>query len=375
MDDVLITGTGLFTPEYSVTNAELVASLSEANVRWNAEHAREIESGALEERDMPSEKFIVKASGIGHRYVLEKQGLLDPTRLRPRLPTRREDEISIQAEMCLAPAREALGQAGRAPADVDLVIVGASNLQRAYPAVAIEVQAALGAGGFAYDMNVACSSATFAIQNAVDAVRGGSARCALVLNPEITSGHNNFELREFHFIFGDACTAVVIESADSASAKETWTVLGTRLATRFSNNIRNDAGFLNRSEEPARHPHELLFRQNGRQVFHDVCPMVAEHIRVHLEDVGLSTDAVKRLWLHQANLGMNKLIAKTLLGREPEPEEAPVILDEYANTSSAGSVIAFHKHREGLAVGDAAVLCSFGAGYSVGSVLLRKRSE
>ena len=69
---------------------------------------------------------------------------------------------------------------------------------------------------------------------------------------------------------------------------------------------------------------------------------------------------------------MNKLIAKTLLGREAEEHEAPVILDEYANTSSAGSVIAFHKHRDGLGAGDLAVLCSFGAGYSVGSVILRK---
>ena len=69
---------------------------------------------------------------------------------------------------------------------------------------------------------------------------------------------------------------------------------------------------------------------------------------------------------------MNRTIAKTLLGREVAPEEAPIILDEYANTSSAGSVIAFHKHRGGIAVGEVAVLCSFGAGYSIGSVLLRK---
>jgi beta-ketodecanoyl-[acyl-carrier-protein] synthase len=69
------------------------------------------------------------------------------------------------------------------------------------------------------------------------------------------------------------------------------------------------------------------------------------------------------------------LIAKTLLGRDPDPEEAPVILDEYANTSSAGSVIAFHKHRDGLRAGDAAVLCSFGAGYSIGSVVLRKDAD
>jgi len=374
---ILITGTGLFTPRDGISNEELVASLSEAVERWNADHRDEISSGELEERDLPSEKFIVKASGIGHRYVMDKAGVLDPKRLRPRLPLRGEDELSIQAEICVAAAREALAQAGRDGADLDAVIVGCSNLQRAYPAVAIEVQEALGADGFAYDMNVACSSATFAIQNGVDAIRSGSARRVLVLNPEITSGHNNFELREFHFIFGDACTAVVLEAEEHAGREdgqgEAWEVLGTRLATKFSNNIRNDAGFLNRSEDGERHPHELVFRQNGRRVFKDVCPMVAAHIRDHLEALEIRVDGLKRLWLHQANLGMNKLIAKTLLGRDPEPEESPVILDEYANTSSAGSVIAFHKHRDGLVSGDLAVLCSFGAGYSVGSVILRKQ--
>ncbi len=375
MGRILITGTGLFTPPDSVTNEELVVSLGEANEKWNAAHREEIERGEREERDLPSEKFILRASGIGHRYMMDKAGVLDPDRLRPRLPLRREDELSIQAEICIAAAREALGQAGREGADLDAVIVGCSNLERAYPAIAIEVQEALGVGGFAYDMNVACSSATFAIQNAVDAIRSGHARRVLVLNPEITSGHNNFELREFHFIFGDACTAVVLESEEHAGGGEAWEVLGTRLATKFSNNIRNDAGFLNRCEDGERDPHELLFRQNGRQVFKEVCPMVAEHIRVHLEESGVAVEEIKRLWLHQANLGMNKTIARTLLGREVDTDEAPVILDEYANTSSAGSIIAFHKHREGLAVGDTAVLCSFGAGYSMGSVILRKHGD
>lgn len=373
MSRILITGTGLFTPPDSVTNAELVASLGAANEKWNAEHRSEIERGDLEERDMPSEKFILRASGIGHRFMMDKKGVLDPDRLRPRLSLRSEEELSIQAEICMAAAQQALAQAGRQATDVDAVIVGCSNLQRAYPAIAIEVQEALGAGGFAYDMNVACSSATFAIQNAVDALRSGSARCVLVLNPEITSGHNNFELREFHFIFGDACTAVVLESEESAGKGESWEVLGTRLATKFSNNIRNDAGYLNCSEDGERDPFELVFRQNGRQVFKEVCPMVAEHIRSHLEDSGIAVDDLKRLWLHQANLGMNKMISKRLLGRDPEPHEAPVILDEYANTSSAGSIIAFHKCRDGLSEGDLAVLCSFGAGYSIGSVILRKR--
>lgn len=375
MSRTVITGTGLFTPSDSITNAELVASLSKANERWNAEHREAIERGDVLERDMPSERFIEKASGVGHRYVMDKTGVLDPDRMHPRLPLRTEDELSIQAEICVAAAEEALAQAGRTGADIDAVIVGCSNLQRAYPAVAIEVQAALGAGGYAYDMNVACSTATFAMQNAVDAIRSGSAKCVLVLNPEITSGHNNFELREYHFIFGDACTATILEAEESAGGGETWEVLGTRLVTKYSNNIRNDFGFLNRSEDGVRDPHELVFRQNGRRVFKEVCPMVAEHIREHLSELDVPIESVKRMWLHQANLGMNKLIAKTLLGREVEPEEAPVILDEYANTSSAGSVIAFHKHRDGLGAGDHAVLCSFGAGYSIGSLILRKRSD
>ena len=375
MSRVVIRGTGLFTPEGGVTNDELVASLTAATLRWNEANADAIARGELVARDLPSAKFIVRASGVGHRYVIDKSGVLDPVRLRPRLRRRGEEELSLQAEICVAAARDALAQAGRSGSEVDAIVVGCSNLQRPYPAIAIEVQAALGAGGFAYDMNVACSSATFAIQNVVDALRSGHARCALVLNPELTSGHTNFELREFHFIFGDACTAVVLEredAADGARGGETWEVLGTRLVTRFSNNIRNDAGFLNRCEEPAREPHELLFRQNGRQVANEVCPMVVEHLRAHLAEAGISVERVRRLWLHQANLAMNRTIAKTLLAREASAEEAPVILDEYANTSSAGSVIAFHEHRDGIEVGECAVLCSFGAGYSIGSVLLRK---
>ncbi len=370
---VAITGTGLFTPPESVSNAELVASLTEAALKWNAEHAEEIARGDVAERALPDEEFIVKASGIERRYVMEKSGVLDPARLRPRLETRTEDQLGIQAEMSLPAIHEALEQAGRRPADVDAVIVGCSNLQRAYPAVAIEIQDALGAGGWGYDMNVACSSATFSVQAAVDALRNASASCVVVVNPEITSGHNNFELRDFHFIFGDACTALVLERTTDATAPAPWEVLGTRLATKFSNNIRNDFGFLNSSEVVPRDPHELVFRQHGQMVFREVCPMVADHIAAHLDTLGIDAGDIRRFWLHQANLKMNQLIAKGVLGRLPDDTEAPVILDEYANTSSAGSIIAFHLHRSDLGAGDLGVICSFGAGYSVGSVVVRRR--
>jgi beta-ketodecanoyl-[acyl-carrier-protein] synthase len=368
----IVSGSGLWTPEESISNEELVASHVASVERFNGENTAAIAAGEVEERDPSSVRFIVKASGIHSRYVTDKAGVLDPERMRPRLPLRGNDEPSIQCELSLIAIREALARAGREPGEVDALLVACSNLQRPYPAIAVEVQDALGASGWAYDLNVACSSATFGIQAACDAIANGHARCAVVVSPEITSGHNNFEIRDSHFIFGDACTAVVVEGREGCRGKTGFEVLGTKLETRFSNNIRNNFGFLNRCEVEPRAPHDKLFRQRGRQVFREVCPMVAKHIEEHLAARDLSIGDVKRMWLHQANLGMNQRIARTLLGRNPEPHEAPVILDEYANTSSAGSVIAFHKFHEDLALGDVGVLCSFGAGYSVGSVLLRK---
>jgi beta-ketodecanoyl-[acyl-carrier-protein] synthase len=370
--DVVITGTGLFTPPYSISNAELAASLSIAVNRWNEEHADKIATGEAVARTLPDEEFIERASGIKSRFVMEKEGILDPDRLRPHLPLRGEDELGLQAEMAMPAVMEALAQAGRRPDEVDCVIVGCSNLQRAYPAVAIEIQHALGADGWAYDMNVACSSATFSMQAGVDALTNGSADCVVVVHPEITSGHNNFALRDHHFIFGDACTAMVLERNDDAVAAERWHVLGGKLSTKFSNSIRNDFGFLNPCEDGERDPFELVFRQRGQQVFKEVVPLVVHHIQDQLAAVGMEAETIRRFWLHQANLKMNQLIAKNVLGRIPDQNEAPVILDRYANTSSAGSVIAFHLHRDDLVRGDIGVICSFGAGYSIGSLVVRK---
>jgi beta-ketodecanoyl-[acyl-carrier-protein] synthase len=236
-----------------------------------------------------------------------------------------------------------------------------------------EIQHALGVTGFGFDMNVACSSATFGIEQAVNAVRSGTARAVLVVNPEITSAHLAWRDRDCHFIFGDVCTAVIVERAETAPPGS-WAVLGTRLATQFSNNIRNNFGFLNRCEDSDPDAREKLFMQEGRKVFKEVCPMAAEHIAGHLASLGLAPAGVRRYWLHQANLAMNQLVGRRLLGRDATADEAPVILDEFANTASAGSIIAFHRHREDLAAGDLGVICSFGAGYSIGSVIVRRVS-
>lgn len=370
---IVISGTGLWTPAQSITNEELVASFNRYVELYNSANATAIEAGDVEALQPSSVEFIEKASGIKQRYVLDKEGILDPERMKPRIAERGDDEISVQAEIAVKAIEQALADAGRTPADVDAILVACSNMQRPYPAMAVEIQHYLGMErGWGYDMNVACSSATFGLQAAVDAVRSGSANCIMVVNPEICSGHLAWEDRDCHFIFGDVATAMVVEREENASSNSQWRVLGTKLATQFSNNIRNNFGFLNRADESGVGARDKLFRQEGRRVFREVCPMVAKQISEHIGELGLAAEDLRRMWLHQANLAMNQFIARRVLGRDATEDEAPVILDEYANTSSAGSIIAFHRYKDDLQAGDKGVICSFGAGYSIGSVIVEK---
>lgn len=373
MRDVVITGTGLYQPPHQISNAELVEAFNAYVDRFNTEHAADIAAGRQDALAHSSVEFIEKASGIKNRYVMDKAGVLDPMRMYPRIPARADDQWSVMADMAVDAAKKACEQAGRSPSDIDAVYCAAANMQRAYPAMACEIQAALGAKGYGFDMNVACSSATFAIEQAVNAVRCGTAQCALVVNPEITSAHLEWRDRDCHFIFGDVCTAILIEPAESAVSAERWTVLGTQLATQYSNNIRNNFGFLNRCEDSNGTERDKTFRQEGRKVFKEVVPLAAAHIEGHLGKLGFEPLGVQRYWLHQANQGMNQFVIKKLVGADAGSAVAPIILDEWANTASAGSIIAFHEHRADLKSGDLGVICSFGAGYSIGSVIVRKQ--
>ncbi|MGO1160208.1 beta-ketoacyl-ACP synthase III [Acinetobacter lwoffii] len=365
---IRITGTGLFHPEHVITNEELVESLNAYVELFNHENADKIAAGEVEARRGSSADFIEKASGVQRRYVVEKSGILDPKRLRPNLREREDDEISLQAEWGVIAAKQAMENAGVTAEDIDIVILSCSNLQRAYPAVAIEIQTALGIKGYAYDMNVACSAATFGLKQAYDAIKAG-ARRVLLVNVEITSAHTDFRSRDCHFIFGDVATASIIENTDSKTGFE---ILDSELFTQFSNNIRNNFGFLNTSENAD--IDDKRFRQDGRKVFKEVCPLVAKMITAQLEKNQIEPTGVKRFWLHQANASMNELILKLVVGKEnAKPGLVPIILNEFANTSSAGVIIALHRSAHEVEDGEYGVLCSFGAGYSVGSILVQKR--
>jgi beta-ketodecanoyl-[acyl-carrier-protein] synthase len=370
---IVISGVGVWHPKDSITNEELVESYNAYADAFNAENKNKIEAGELAAVPYSSAEFIEKASGIKSRYIYQKEGALDITRMKPKIAPRAEDELTQQAEIADEAAKLAMASANVSSDEIDAVIVSCAYTQRAYPAIAIEVQEALNIEGFGFDMLVACSAATFGMHRAYEMLSARNATRVLVINPELVSPQINYADRDSHFIFGDVATATVLELAETAKSEHVYDVLSTKALTKYSNNIRSNFGYMTRAEDVDPYGADKLFHQAGRKVFKEVCPMAAAHIEAHLASHDITPQGVKRWWLHQANINMNTLICKRLLGRDADRTEAPIVLDEFANTASAGSVIAFGLNHEDLVSGDIGVLCSFGAGYSIGSLVVRKR--
>ncbi|HSD90571.1 MAG TPA: beta-ketoacyl-ACP synthase III [Kofleriaceae bacterium] len=356
-----ITGAGVWHPEHILTNEELCVAFNEFVRRANA-------AGAEPPLKESSPEFIEKASGIKRRYIVDKTGVLDPERMCPNVPDRPEDQLCVQAEFAVNAVNRALAAAGRAGEDVDFVVCGTSMLQRSYPAIAIEVQHAIGAHGLGFDLTLGCSSGVAAIQVAVTAIQAGQASCAVVVSPELMSGHNNWRERDGHFLFGDAAVALVIEKARPGA----WEILSIRAMSKFSSNIRNNFGFMNRFDPATQFAVDKLFHQQGRRVYKDVIPMASKFIADHVQSHGIAASEVARYWLHQANQNMNELISERILGRPATRVEAPVIIDTYGNTASAGAAIAFTENNADLPAGSYGLLSAFGAGYSIGSIMMQR---
>ena len=131
MRPAVIAATGLYTPPDSISNAELVEAFNAYVERFNAENAATIAEGRIEALLPSSVEFIEKASGIKSRYVVEKSGILDPALMRPDIPERPNEQISVLAEIAVKAADEALERWGKPRKRIGAVLCAASNMQRA----------------------------------------------------------------------------------------------------------------------------------------------------------------------------------------------------------------------------------------------------
>ncbi len=377
MVDVAITGTGTFVPGNKITNEELVEAFNAHVDQFNEEHKADIEAGLVTAKQYSSAAFVEKASGIKSRNLVDVEGVMDLNRMISKMPEGGHgtfEDPCLQAHMGIEAAKAALKQSGLDATDIDQIVCSSAVMQRAFPAIGIEIQHHLGTKGSAIDMVMACSSATYGIINAVNAIKSGIAKRVLMINPEIFSTMVNYRDRDSHFIFGDVATAVVLERADLVEeGRESWLILDTMAETQFSNNIRSNYGPMTRLDDDSMFRDDMFFVQEGRKVFKELLPLVTDFITRQLSGLNFTVDNLSRMWLHQANINMNMYAAKKLLGREPEAHEAPTVLDTYGNTAGAGSILAFHENRADLKAGDRGIICSFGAGYSIGSLIVEKQ--
>ena len=370
MKDIYIVSTGFWHPEDIVTNDEIVNSYNAYVTKFNELNSADIANGSIDELPLSSSEFVEKASGIRTRYLIDKKNTLDPNMMRPQVNNEHESRISIHAKAGIEAAKKAIANTNLQISDIDAVIVGTSHAPRNYPAVAIEIQNELGIEGYAYDMLVGCSSTTFAINNAYTDIYSGIAKNILVINPEINSPHVDFGRRDVHFIFGDGCVATIVSSEPCSDSS--FKIIDRKLVTKFSNNIRSNFGYLNRVSVDKKSDDELLFYQNGRSVFKEVCPMVADLILSQLEKSDINPSTIKKFWLHQANSNMCRWITSKILGTDEfDKNKLPMAISDYGNLASAGSMVAFHLYND-LIEGDKGIICSFGAGYSICSLLVEK---
>ena len=369
MSEIYIAGTGIWYPDDSISNDEIVESFNAYVDSFNDANKDAISNNKVLKLEYSSTEFIEKASGIKTRYVIDKKGILDINKMMPSVVHEDASKMSIHAEVGIKAALKALENAKMSASDIDAVILGTSHAARNYPSVAIEIQNELGIKGYAYDMLVGCSSTTFAINNAISDISSGVANNVLVINPEISTPFVNYAKRDIHFIFGDGCVATVVSKNINSNS---FKIIDRKLVTKFSNNIRSDWSYLARAASDEKSYEDLLFYQNGNSVFKEVCPMVAKFILDQLDKNELSHKEIKKFWLHQANARMVNLIVSKIIGSNDfDTSLAPLPIEKFGNLASAGSMFAFNLHND-LQTGEKGLICSFGAGYSVCSIIVEK---
>jgi 3-oxoacyl-[acyl-carrier-protein] synthase-3 len=269
------------------------------------------------------------------------------------------------AFMATQAARAALADAGADATTVDAIILATATPDQAFPATAARVQAALGCGGFAFDLSAACSGFVYALSMADALIRAEQVRAALVIGSEVYSRIMNWRDRGTCVLFGDGAGAVLLQAGAGAGLGSDRGVLSTHLHTDGKlGDILYVDGAVGRPELPG---HLVM---NGKEVFRHAVHRLSESVEEALAANGIARTAVDWLVPHQANMRIVDAIGRRL---GLPPERVVVTVDRHANTSAASIPLALaDAHGDGrLRPGQLVLLSALGGGLTWGSALIR----
>ena len=267
------------------------------------------------------------------------------------------------AFMATKAAEAALAQSGVAAADIGAIILATATPDQAFPATATRVQAALGAGGFAFDLSAACAGFVYALGVADAMIRAGQVRAALVIGAEVYSRILNWDDRGTCVLFGDGAGAVVLRAAEVDDAAPA--LLSTHL---HSDGALGDILYVDGAVGRRDLPGHLVM--NGREVFRHAVSRMTDAVEEALAANHLTRADVDWLIPHQANRRIIDSIGKKLgLGVDP----VVVTVDQHANTSAASIPLAMAvAMRDGrIKPGQTLLLVALGGGLTWGSALIR----
>ncbi len=317
----ILAGIGGYLPERIVTNDELAATLD------------------------TSDAWIQERTGIRQRHIAGPH--------------------ETCAFMATEAARIALADAGAVPADVDVIILATATPDQAFPATALRVQAALGCGGYGFDLSAACSGFVYALSMADSLIRSGAVRGALVIGAEVYSRILDWTDRGTCVLFGDGAGAVFLRAGPGSGSADDQGILSTHLHAQGS---QGDILFVDGAV--GRPDLSGVLKMQGREVFRHAVNRLSETVSEALAANGLAQDAVDWLVPHQANLRIIDGIGRKL---GLPPERVVVTVDRHANTSAASIPLALAEawHDKRIRRGQLVLMEALGGGLTWGSALVR----
>ncbi|MBD3217891.1 MAG: beta-ketoacyl-ACP synthase III [candidate division Zixibacteria bacterium] len=327
--NAVIRGTGAYTPEKVLTNADFEKIVD------------------------TSDEWIVTRTGIKERRIIS--------------------ESETNSDLCLRAGQNALDMAGISAADLDMIIVGTVTPDYNLPSTAAVVQEKLGAANSAaFDVVAACAGFLHGLSIAHGFIVNGNIRRALVIGSEVLSRFTDYSDRSTCVLFGDGAGAVVVEAEDGAAPNGSgvlssylkadgtktellWIPAGGSTKPLDENNIKS---------------RERYITMSGNEIYKLAVRSMCDAALKALDKAGVSTDEISWLIPHQANIRIIEGVAKRL--KIPD-QKVFLNIEKYGNTSAASVPIALDEaNRKGLLKkGDYILMVAFGGGLTWGASLVR----
>jgi 3-oxoacyl-[acyl-carrier-protein] synthase-3 len=276
---------------------------------------------------------------------------------------------AASSDMATAAAKQLLAQTNTDPADIDLIVVASVTPDMFFPATACLVQDRLGAKkAWGFDLSAACSGFAYALTVGAQFVGSGAHKKALVIGTDSMSKILDYKDRATCVLFGDGAGAVLLEPANDGEG-----------ILDFAHDIDGSGGnylympgggSLNPSTRETVEKNMHVVHQDGSQVFKYAVRRMAELATCLLERNGFTSEDLKLVVPHQANLRIIRAMQQRL---GVDDSKVMVNIDRYGNTTAGTIPLGLRDAvAEGrLHKGDLVLLAAVGAGYTTGGVLLR----